>query len=61
MWYYVQRAGSAAAGDAIDPGEMELKVIYCRAPVGVRLAYAILGCGSPLVKTANWMNHLEYD
>lgn len=51
----------AAAGDAIEPGEMELKVNYCRAPDGVRLAYAIMGSGSPLVKTANWMNHLEFD
>ena len=51
----------AAAGDAIEPGEMELKVTYCRAPDGVRLAYAIMGSGSPLVKTANWMNHLEFD
>ncbi|QPF88198.1 alpha/beta fold hydrolase [Bradyrhizobium genosp. L] len=34
---------------------------YCRAPDGVRLAYASVGQGSPLVKAANWMNHLEYD
>ncbi|MFO0997525.1 MAG: alpha/beta fold hydrolase [Alphaproteobacteria bacterium] len=34
---------------------------YCRAPDGVRLAYAISGEGPPLVKTANWMNHLAYD
>jgi class 3 adenylate cyclase/pimeloyl-ACP methyl ester carboxylesterase len=50
-----------AAGDAIEPDEMELNVNYCRAPDGVRLAYAIMGSGSPLVKTANWMNHLEFD
>ncbi len=51
----------AAAGDAIEPDEMELKVNYCRAPDGVRLAYATMGSGSPLVKTANWINHLEFD
>jgi pimeloyl-ACP methyl ester carboxylesterase/DNA-binding SARP family transcriptional activator len=28
---------------------------------GVRLAYATVGAGPPLVKTANWLNHLEYD
>jgi class 3 adenylate cyclase/pimeloyl-ACP methyl ester carboxylesterase len=50
-----------AAGDAIEPENMELKVNYCRAPDGVRLAYAVMGSGSPLVKTANWMNHLEFD
>ncbi|QKC85466.1 alpha/beta fold hydrolase [Mesorhizobium sp. NZP2077] len=37
------------------------KVKYCRAPDGVRLAYAISGSGPILVKSANWMNHLEYD
>ena len=34
---------------------------YCRAPDGVRLAYAISGGGPFLVKAGNWMNHLEYD
>ncbi len=37
------------------------EIHYCRAPDGVRLAYAISGEGPPLVKTANWLNHLEYD
>ena len=37
------------------------EINYCRASDGVRLAYAAVGQGSPLVKTANWMNHLEYD
>jgi class 3 adenylate cyclase/pimeloyl-ACP methyl ester carboxylesterase len=49
------------AGAAADPGKMELKVNYCRAADGVRLAYAAAGRGPPLVKTANWMNHVEYD
>jgi class 3 adenylate cyclase/pimeloyl-ACP methyl ester carboxylesterase len=44
-----------------DPDNMKLKVNYCRAPDGVRLAYATAGRGPPLVKTANWMNHVEYD
>jgi pimeloyl-ACP methyl ester carboxylesterase len=46
---------------AIDPAKTELKVEYCRAPDGVRLAYALAGQGPPLVKTANWMNHVELD
>src|SRR6202051_926428 len=49
------------AGAAVDQGKMELKVDYCRAPDGVRLAYATAGRGPPLVKTANWMNHVEFD
>jgi class 3 adenylate cyclase/pimeloyl-ACP methyl ester carboxylesterase len=44
-----------------EPGQSALKVEYCRAPDGVRLAYARVGNGPPLVKTANWMNHLQYD
>jgi pimeloyl-ACP methyl ester carboxylesterase/DNA-binding CsgD family transcriptional regulator len=28
---------------------------------GVKLAYASSGTGVPMVKTANWLNHLEYD
>jgi class 3 adenylate cyclase/pimeloyl-ACP methyl ester carboxylesterase len=52
---------AAAAGAAVEPDRMELKVDYCRAPDGVRLAYASAGRGPPLVKTANWMNHVEYD
>jgi len=37
------------------------EIRYCRASDGVRLAYAIAGQGPPLVLTANWFNHLEYD
>jgi len=37
------------------------EIKYCRAFDGVRLAYAISGSGPILVKSANWMNHLEYD
>ena len=28
---------------------------------GARIAYAVMGAGPPLVKTANWLNHLEFD
>jgi pimeloyl-ACP methyl ester carboxylesterase len=37
------------------------EIRYCRAPDGVRLAWARVGAGLPLVKTANWLNHLEHD
>src|SRR6202051_2799186 len=37
------------------------EIKYCRTPDGVRIAYAMSGSGPPLVKAANWMNHLEYD
>jgi pimeloyl-ACP methyl ester carboxylesterase/DNA-binding SARP family transcriptional activator len=34
---------------------------FCRAADGVRIAYAAVGEGPPLVKAANWLNHLERD
>jgi pimeloyl-ACP methyl ester carboxylesterase len=41
--------------------QIDQKIDYCRTAEGVRLAYATAGSGPPLVKTANWLNHLEYD
>jgi pimeloyl-ACP methyl ester carboxylesterase/DNA-binding winged helix-turn-helix (wHTH) protein len=37
------------------------EVRFCTAADGVRIAYAEVGAGPPLLKTANWLNHLEYD
>ena len=37
------------------------EIHFCTASDGVRIAYARAGDGPPLVKTANWLNHLEYD
>ncbi len=34
---------------------------FCTTPDGVQIAYATAGAGPPLVKAANWLNHLEYD
>ncbi|HTJ93996.1 MAG TPA: alpha/beta hydrolase, partial [Pararobbsia sp.] len=45
----------------LDSTRLPQEIKYCRASDGVRLAYATIGRGPPLVKTANWMNHLEYD
>jgi len=58
--YAIDFDGIAASG-SIEPDNMKLKINYCRASDGVRLAYAAVGSGPPLVKTANWMNHLEFD
>ena len=54
---------SSKTDEAVEPertGEAQT-IRYCRAPDGVRLAYAISGSGPVLVKSGNWMNHLEYD
>jgi pimeloyl-ACP methyl ester carboxylesterase len=36
-------------------------VRYRTTPDGVRIAYTCTGSGPPLIKTANWLNHLELD
>ncbi len=37
------------------------QVRFCVASDGTGLAWSRVGTGPPLVKTANWLNHLEYD
>jgi DNA-binding SARP family transcriptional activator/pimeloyl-ACP methyl ester carboxylesterase len=54
-------AAAPARPAAADPDAGRQQVRFCTAPDGVRIAYATLGEGPPLVKTANWMTHLEYD
>ena len=39
----------------------EQRIQFCKTPDGVRLAYASVGDGPPLVKAANWLSHLDYD
>jgi pimeloyl-ACP methyl ester carboxylesterase/DNA-binding CsgD family transcriptional regulator len=34
---------------------------FCTSSDGVRLAYATVGNGPPLVKAANWLSHIEFD
>lgn len=40
---------------------LKQEIRFCRAADGVRLAYATVGTGPPLVKPANWLSHLEFD
>ena len=42
-------------------GGMEQEIQYCTTSDGVRLAYSIIGKGSPMVRATHWFNHLEYD
>ncbi|MFW5947226.1 MAG: alpha/beta fold hydrolase, partial [Gemmatimonadota bacterium] len=39
---------------------MDQRIHLCTTDDGVRIAYAKSGRGPPLVKTANWLTHLEY-
>jgi len=69
----VERAGSweerdppparRPTGASDDEGilRMEQEIRFCTAGDGVRIAYATVGEGPPLIKAANWLNHLEFD
>jgi pimeloyl-ACP methyl ester carboxylesterase len=45
------------------PNAVDLKqeIRFCTASDGVQLAYSMIGQGPPLMKTGNWMTHLEFD
>jgi pimeloyl-ACP methyl ester carboxylesterase/DNA-binding SARP family transcriptional activator len=66
---------TTAPGPALEPGQtaapidstrtstptLRQTIRFCHAPDGARLAYATVGSGPPLIKAANWLNHLEFD
>ncbi|HXD44342.1 MAG TPA: alpha/beta fold hydrolase [Pseudolabrys sp.] len=41
--------------------ELRQQVRLCHASDGTRIALATLGSGAPLLRTAHWLSHLEYD
>jgi class 3 adenylate cyclase/pimeloyl-ACP methyl ester carboxylesterase len=45
------------------PNAVDLKqeIRFCTAPDGIQLAYSMIGQGPPVMKTGNWMTHLEFD
>lgn len=47
--------------DFLADANLNQQVRYCRARDGVRLAYATVGSGPPILLSAHWMSHLEYD
>lgn len=56
---FVGKPAPAAVETA--PAELKQDIRFCRAADGVRLAYATVGSGPPLMKPANWLSHLEFD
>jgi pimeloyl-ACP methyl ester carboxylesterase len=40
---------------------MQQQIQFCHTLDGVRIAYTTTGSGSPLVRVANWLTHLEFD
>jgi len=49
--------------EASSPDEMHphQEIQFCHTPDGVRIAYAAPGQGMPILKTGNWLTHLDYD
>ncbi len=56
-WEGKAQNGSGAAQNL----ELEQRVHFCSAPDGVQLAYSVIGSGAPLVKSGNWMTHLDFE
>lgn len=54
-------ARAAIPQSSVRPDPLRQDIHFCTAPDGVRIAYAVVGEGPPLIKAANWLNHLEYD
>lgn len=54
-------ARSGRTPTAATDAKLEQEVRFCTAPDGAQLAYSTIGDGPPLVKSGNWMTHLEYD
>jgi pimeloyl-ACP methyl ester carboxylesterase len=53
--------GARPAVTAPSAVDLPQEIRFCTAPDGVQLAYSMIGQGPLLVKTGNWMTHLEFD
>jgi DNA-binding winged helix-turn-helix (wHTH) protein len=53
------RARPAASTPLAAAGRQEIR--FCTTADRTRIAYATVGTGPPLVKTANWLTHLEHE
>lgn len=53
--------GASKAARILTGANLKQDIRYCKASDGVRLAYARVGDGQPLLRTAHWLGHLEYD
>ena len=61
--FAIAPADRGAGPGVTAPNAVDLKqeIRFCTAPDGVQLAYSMIGQGPPLMKTGNWMTHLEFD
>ncbi|MGY5807831.1 alpha/beta fold hydrolase [Rhizobium sp. LEGMi198b] len=45
----------------VTPSKRSQDIRFCKTADGVTIAYAVCGQGSPIVRAAHWMSHLQYD
>jgi DNA-binding winged helix-turn-helix (wHTH) protein/alpha-beta hydrolase superfamily lysophospholipase len=57
----VREPAEASARPAVQSEPNPQTITFCRTSDGVNLAIARSGNGPVLLKTANWLNHLEFD
>ncbi len=55
------QGGHASGVASANAAELDQEIHFCTAADGVQLAYSTIGQGPALLKTGNWMTHLEYD
>jgi pimeloyl-ACP methyl ester carboxylesterase/DNA-binding winged helix-turn-helix (wHTH) protein len=53
------RAKPTTVGEPLGADRQTIR--FCRAGDGIRIAYASVGSGPPLLKAANWMTHLDLE
>jgi hypothetical protein len=60
-YQFVGQVEESAPAAVDPPAPPPQHIRFCTTSDGVRLAYATIGDGPPLVKVANWLSHLDYD
>lgn len=53
--------GSTLSINGQKPMAMNQEIRFCTTADGVRIAYALVGKGPPLVKAPNWLTHIEFE
>jgi pimeloyl-ACP methyl ester carboxylesterase/DNA-binding winged helix-turn-helix (wHTH) protein len=57
----VESAATPSESVGYAGASLRQEIRFCKSSDGVRIAYARVGEGLPVVKAGNWLNHLEYD
>jgi pimeloyl-ACP methyl ester carboxylesterase/DNA-binding winged helix-turn-helix (wHTH) protein len=57
----VEAVAPQTAAAVASAAKARQEIRYCTTGDGVRLAYATIGNGPPLVKASNWLTHLDFE